>query len=125
VLGLAGRGRAAGAAPFKIDPNQDIIAAPKDPAFWPAFREQLAQWREETRRRLHYDDTLYRRPEFAWAASSYACCFLMMCDEAFYDPKAGRYTVEALLDEGVREFGGYDSLVLWHAYPRIGVDQRN
>jgi len=29
VSALAGRGRAA--APFKIDPNQDIIAAPKDP----------------------------------------------------------------------------------------------
>lgn len=125
VSALAGRGRAAGAAPFKIDPNQDIIAAPKDPALWPAFREQLVDWREETRRRLHYDDALYRRPEFAWASSSYACYFLMMCDEAFYDRKAGRYTVDALLDEGVREFGGYDSLVLWHAYPRIGVDQRN
>jgi hypothetical protein len=122
---LAGRGQAAGPAPFEIDPNQNIIAAPKDPALWPTFREQLAHWREETRGRLHYDGALYRRPEFAWAASAYACYFLMMYDEAFYDSRAGRYTLEAFLDEGVRQFGGYDSLVLWHAYPRIGVDQRN
>ena len=49
----------------------------------------------------------------------------MVCDESFYDRVAGRYTVDAVLDHGQREFGGYDSVVLWHAYPRIGVDERN
>ncbi|HEY5141458.1 MAG TPA: SUMF1/EgtB/PvdO family nonheme iron enzyme, partial [Methylococcales bacterium] len=111
--------------PFSFDPAKDIIPAPDDPALWPAFREQLARWRDATRESLKYDDALYRKPEFAWAAKSYACCFLMMCDETFYHPKAGRYNVESFLDDGIKEFGGYDSLVLWHAYPRIGVDQRN
>ena len=110
---------------FRLQPELDIIPAPRDPALWPAYREQLARWREETRRKLKYDDALYWKPEFAWSTSNYSCLFLMMCDEAFYDRKAGRYTVESLLDDGLREFGGYDSLVLWHAYPRIGVDQRN
>ena len=49
----------------------------------------------------------------------------MMCDESFYSPKTGEYTLDAFLNHGRREFGGYDSIVLWHAYPRIGVDQRN
>ncbi|HZK93054.1 MAG TPA: hypothetical protein VFC67_02520 [Prolixibacteraceae bacterium] len=51
---------------FAIDPTKDIITAPKDPALWPAFREQLTQWRKDTRKGLSYNDALYRKPEFAW-----------------------------------------------------------
>ena len=111
--------------PRAFNPDLNIIPAPANPAEWPVFREQLGAWREQTKRRLNYNDALYRKAEFAWAASSFACCFLMLCDETFYDPRAGTYTVDAFLDHGRREFGGYDGLVLWHAYPRIGVDDRN
>jgi formylglycine-generating enzyme required for sulfatase activity len=110
---------------WTFQPEQNIIPAPANPADWPAFREQLQAWREPMQRRLNYSDALYRQPEFAWAASAFACCFLMMGDETFYDPRSGAYTVDAFLDHGRREFGGYDSLLLWQAYPRIGVDDRN
>ena len=113
------------AEPWVFDPAKPIIPAPEDPALWPEYRRLLSQWRKETRERLNYDDALYRKPEFTWARSAYACCFLMIYDQVFYDPKGGGYTVDSLLDDGIKEFGGYDSLVLWHAYPRIGVDQRN
>jgi formylglycine-generating enzyme required for sulfatase activity len=118
--------RAAQAATaFKFDPSENIIPAPDDPAQWPEFRDALAQWRAETRTRLQYSDALYRRKAFAWSSANYSCCFLMVCDETFYDWQAGRYTVGAFVEHGQREFGGYDSVVLWHAYPRIGVDERN
>jgi len=118
--------RARQAAPaFKFDPSKDIIPAPDDPAQWPEFRDALARWRAQTRARLNYSDALYGRKEFAWASRNYCCCFLMVCDETFYDWRAGRYTVDAFVEHGQREFGGYDSVVLWHAYPRIGVDERN
>ena len=118
--------RASQAAPaFKLDPSLNLIPAPDDPAQWPGFRDALARWRAETKARLNYSDALYRRKEFAWAAANYSCCFLMVCDETFYDWRAGRYTVDAFVEHGQREFGGYDSVVLWHAYPRIGVDERN
>ena len=110
---------------FHFNPAQNIIPAPDDPVQRPAFRKVLAQWREQTKARLKYSDALYGRKEFAWSAANYSCCFLMLCDEKFYDRCTGRYTVDAFLDHGQKEFGGYDSVVLWHAYPRIGVDQRN
>src|SRR5574340_1755553 len=103
------------APPVNTDAN--LIAAPDDPAQWPAYRDVLVRWREETKQRLHYDDALYRRPEFAWVPSAFSCCFVMLCDETFYDPRQGRFAAEAFLDHGQREFGGYDSVVLWHAYP--------
>ncbi len=104
---------------------EDIIQAPDDPESWPTWRRQLQRWRAQTRAGLQYSDSYYRRAEFAWTTSNFACCFAMMCDLAFYDPEAGAFQVDSLLDHAQREFGGYDSLVLWHAYPRIGFDQRN
>lgn len=102
-----------------------LIPAPRDPRDWPEFRGRLASWRAARRRNLAYSDALYRRPEFAWVSRCFSCCFLMLCDETFYDPTRGRYKVNEFLDQGVSEFGCYDSVVLWHAYPRIGFDDRN
>jgi formylglycine-generating enzyme required for sulfatase activity len=126
---------AASAAPFRVpaaqppsivfDPRKDIIPAPRLAGDWPEFRQQLAAWREGRRRELSYSDALYRRPEFAWVPRCFCCYFLMLCDETFYDLRAGRFTIRAFLEEGRREFGGYDAMVLWHAYPRIGLDDRN
>ncbi|MGO8700929.1 MAG: formylglycine-generating enzyme family protein [Limisphaerales bacterium] len=112
-------------AGFQLDASGDILPAPSEAGLWPAYRAALSQWREETRSRLHYDNSLYHRPEFAWSARNYACGFLMTCDERFYDRRRGRYQVHELLDQAQRDFGGYDSVVLWHAYPRIGIDSRN
>jgi hypothetical protein len=56
-------------------------------------------------RRLAVLDTLYRRPDFAWVSSDFSCCFLMMCDQTFYDPESGRYTVQVFLEHGQQEFG--------------------
>ncbi len=117
--------RSLDAAEIKVNPEENLIQAPREPEQWPAFQDFLGRWRKEARARLKYDDSLYCRRDFQWAPSCFSCCFVMMCDETFYNPKEGRYTVESFLEHGVKEFGGYDAVVLWHAYPRIGIDDRN
>jgi formylglycine-generating enzyme required for sulfatase activity len=124
VAGLGSRTRLLAATPT-FRPELPLIPAPENREDWPAFRQQLAEWRTATRRQLGYSDALYRRPEFQWVSSCFSCCFLMVCDEQFYDPKSGQYRVAKFLEHGRREFGGYDAVVLWHAYPRIGTDDRN
>ena len=48
-----------------LDPAK-IVAAPDDPAEWPAWRAALSRWRDEARRRIAYDGSAYERPELAW-----------------------------------------------------------
>ncbi len=107
-----------------IDSHAYLFRAPNQPGKWPAFRESLARWRKQTVTTSAYDGALYRRADFRWASAAYSCCFVMLCDETFYDRKRGRFTPEEFLDTGAN-FGGYDAVVLWQAYPRIGVDDRN
>ena len=102
-----------------------ILAPPDDPAAWPAWREALARWRREARDRIGYDDQAYRVPEFAWTRSCYAVALVWLWDELLYDHAAGRFTPERFCAESEREFGGFDGIVLWHAYPVIGIDERN
>jgi formylglycine-generating enzyme required for sulfatase activity len=49
----------------------------------------------------------------------------MMFDQEFCSPQTNEYTLKGFLDKALKEFGGFDSIVLWHAYPRIGYDDRN
>lgn len=72
----------------------------------------------------HIDGGIYEREDLAWTASTHACHFMFMYDQRFYTVEEG-YRVEAFLDDLNRRFGGIDAVILWAAYPRIGVDDRN
>lgn len=89
------------------------------------WREQLRRWRAEERERVAHDGRAYELPEFAWTQSAFSCAVLMLWDETFYDRATGTFRVEEYVRRGVDEFGGYDAVVLWHAYPLIGIDGRN
>jgi hypothetical protein len=111
-----------------IDPEAGdtakIFAAPEDPQDWPAWRADLTRWREATRRRLDYSGAAYERPETRWASRAYAVAQVWLWDERLFDHAEQRFTVDAFLDS-IADHGGLDGLVLWHAYPIIGVDDRN
>lgn len=92
---------------------------------WEAWRDTLHKWREATRSLMQYDGSLYDLPEFAWVPRAFSLGFLMMSDLQFYDPATGAYALDAVLDNAIADFGGYDAIILWHAYPMIGLDDRN
>ncbi len=108
-----------------IDPTGKIILAPENEKDWEAWRRALHAWRERCMLDLEYSGDLYARPEFAWTQSCFTCCMVMLFDAEFYDPHTSSYRVDAFLNDGERRFGGYDAIILWHAYPRIGFDDRN
>jgi formylglycine-generating enzyme required for sulfatase activity len=49
----------------------------------------------------------------------------MLYDEQLFNSRTQSYQLDALLESARENFGGYDAIVLWHAYPRIGTDPRN
>ena len=102
-----------------------ILAAPPDPADWPAWRDALGRWRAEAAGRIAYDDAAYRAPEFAWVRRCFAVALVWLWDELLYDHEAQAFTPERFCAESEREFGGFDGVVLWHAYPVVGIDERN
>ncbi|OHB57519.1 MAG: hypothetical protein A2Y12_16045 [Planctomycetes bacterium GWF2_42_9] len=63
--------------------------------------------------------------ELEWMSSNFTCRMCMMFDSEFIRQGTDEYLIDSLLAEGEKEFGGYDSIVLWHAYPRLGIDERN
>ena len=109
--------------------NPHYLAPPAPGEDWNAWRAELEAYRQQVRRQMRggagFDDTLYRRGDQAWMTRNFVCGFLLIYDKAFWDPVQRSYRVESLCEEAWREFGGYDSVVLWHAYPRLGADDRN
>lgn len=102
-----------------------LIAAPTDISAREEWRKELAVFRKESAAQLRYDGSLYERAEFAWVQSSFACCMAMLFDTQLYDADRACWNLEAFLADGDNRLGGYDSVVFWHAYPRIGFDHRN
>lgn len=101
-----------------------IFGAPDDPADWPRWRAQLAGWRTASRERHHYRGTAYDHPRSQWASRCHVIAQVWLWDELLYDFAAHRFTPERFLADAGR-FGGLDAIVLWHAYPVIGIDDRN
>ncbi|MER7011573.1 SUMF1/EgtB/PvdO family nonheme iron enzyme [Saccharopolyspora sp. NPDC000359] len=102
-----------------------IFSGPANPADRPAWRERLHQWRDDARKRHAYTGAAYDRPGAAWAARCHSVAQVWLWDELLYSFEDGRFTPERFLADARERFGGLDAVVLWHAYPVIGIDDRN
>jgi iron(II)-dependent oxidoreductase len=101
--------------------NSHFIAAPDAGQSRDAWLSALREYRD----RAKLDLRIYDRPGQQWVRQVFTCHFTFMYDRSFYDPGTGQYALDSFLDDGQKEFGGYDAIVLWQGYPRLGADQRN
>jgi gamma-glutamyl hercynylcysteine S-oxide synthase len=90
-----------------------------------AWLSDIRHWRDERRIRIGYDGSRYDRPEFKWTQSSFIQPQMMVQDRYFYDPVAGKYTVDRYLDDLEKRYGGIDAVLIWPTYPNMGIDNRN
>ncbi|ARJ06434.1 hypothetical protein GCM10010988_16800 [Cnuibacter physcomitrellae] len=101
-----------------------VFAAPDDPTLWPAWRAALRRWRDDAVARLADDGAVYERPETRWTQTCFSVALVWLWDERLFDRAAGCFDVAGFLAR-TADHGGFDGVVLWHAYPVIGIDDRN
>jgi gamma-glutamyl hercynylcysteine S-oxide synthase len=85
----------------------------------------ITHWRAERRIRIGYDPSRYELPALKWTQSSFIQPQMMVHDRYFYDPVAGKYTVDRYLDDLDKRYGGIDAVLIWATYPNMGMDDRN
>jgi formylglycine-generating enzyme required for sulfatase activity len=90
-----------------------------------AWLADITHWRIERRIRVGYDGARYDLPALKWTQSSFMQPQMMVQDRYFYDPVAGKYTVDRYLNDLEKRYGGIDALLIWPTYPNMGIDNRN
>ena len=90
-----------------------------------AWLTDIHHWRTERRIRIGYDGSRYDLPCLKWTQSSFIQPQMMVQDRYFYDPVAGKYTVDRYLDDLEKRYGGIDAVLIWPTYPNMGIDDRN
>jgi iron(II)-dependent oxidoreductase len=90
-----------------------------------AWLADIAHWRAERRIRIGYDGARYDLAALQWTQSSFMQPQMMVQDRYFYDPEAGKYTVDRYLDDLKKRYGGIDAVLIWPTYPNMGIDNRN
>lgn len=101
-----------------------IFAAPDDPSAWPAWRSRLLAWRTDARSRLGDGGAAYDSDDVSWTRTCFSVAIVWLWDERLFDRQRHRFTPGEFL-AGTVDHGGFDAVVLWHAYPVIGIDDRN
>jgi len=87
--------------------------------------KDITHWRDERRIRIGYNGSRYEIPELLWTQSSFIQPQMMVQDRFFFDPIAGKYTVDRYLDDLQKRYGGVDAVLIWPTYPNLGIDDRN
>jgi iron(II)-dependent oxidoreductase len=116
---------AASAQDSKYRPKNQLIPGPEHVTTHQEWLKDVQHWREERKIRIGYDGSRYANPALRWAQSSFIQPQMMVQDRYFYDPVAGRYTVDRYLDDLEKRYGGIDSVLIWPTYPNMGIDNRN
>jgi iron(II)-dependent oxidoreductase len=108
--------------PVKPSLGQQKACSAEDYKVW---LDDITHWRTEIRIRSGYSAQEYEQPEFKWTQSSFIQPQMMVEDRYFYDPIAGKYTVDKYLEDLQKRYGVIDSVLIWPVYPNIGIDDRN
>ncbi|MDZ7371593.1 MAG: formylglycine-generating enzyme family protein, partial [candidate division KSB1 bacterium] len=88
-----------------------------------ARREILRRIRSYLERQEAFGWALPFEP--SWMSKNFVMGFVFLWDRTFFDGERGFFRVDEYCETMRREFGGIQSVILWHSYPNLGIDARN
>jgi hypothetical protein len=100
-----------------------MFAGPDNLGDRAAWRSNLHAWKNESLRKLNYDGSLYEKMQYK-TYGSFNVALVWLWDEVLFNFDSQEFTPEKLIKD-CEKFGGVDGIILWHAYPVIGIDSRN
>lgn len=107
----------------------EIIDGPRAHESVSQWRDDWTRWRDMELRANRYDAadacSLYNLPQTQWTQSNLVQAMLMLHDRAIFDRVNNSFTVDAYVTSMQARVGRLDSVLLWPAYPNIGIDNRN
>ncbi len=71
------------------------------------------------------DNVLEITPDLTWTHENFVMGFVFAWDHSLWDHRRREYMVEQYCETMEREFGGIQSVILWHSYPNLGIDEKN
>jgi iron(II)-dependent oxidoreductase len=102
------------------------MAGPADPSDFPAWFESVQAFRQAIQDDIQYNGSAYDNSGVVWARDSNSVHTQVMTHDRFlYDDVNHAWTVAGYLDDLESRYGGPDSVLIWHSYPNMGVDDRN
>ncbi|MFW5820837.1 MAG: SUMF1/EgtB/PvdO family nonheme iron enzyme [Bacteroidota bacterium] len=81
------------------------------------IEQQLVKEREYPKFKAHQD--------LLWMNQNYVMGFVFLWDNDFWDHTNQSFRVDHYCDKMQREFGGFNSVLIWHSYPNLGIDKKN
>lgn len=64
-------------------------------------------------------------PELSWMDKNFVMDLVFMYDQDLWDYDNSVFTVDKYCEKRNREFGGIQSVIFWHNYPNIGIDEKS
>ncbi len=86
------------------------------------WRGAFALFRQQVRSQVDLSE--YRRADLGWYQSQWVQHFTFLYGREILNLKTHRFDLERFLADAERDFGGYDGILLWGGYPRLGIDER-
>jgi len=112
--------------PMTLRTTRDAYVGLDDPTWdeWNAWHRAMLEERRAALAHARFDPSVYMDANLMWSDTTFRQLFLFIYDASFYDRDACRYRTPELIDRWRAMFGRVDSVLLWHAYPRLGFDRR-